>query len=215
LNVTTVEWAKDQFDRTTSPDRKQVYADILTELTGSKVAVPQAKPLSEQLIAENDRFVLALQAQQMLAHLPEAITLADSDENKLKDNPKFLRLHEQLLAEGFRQNGLRFEISIAPVFIVTYTNEQRMLDAVVSDRWFSREVGCRIIAHGRDGRMFSMSNVSDPLDPRFIHDFLIRGEHRETGAGKRNHTAADSTGRIRAPLPVRQRSISSGIQAAH
>lgn len=177
FNATPVEWVEDMLRQETAPDRQRIYAEILTELRGVEVAVPQAEPLSDSLIAENERFVAALQAQELLANLPAEFRLQDAAEHKLQDNPKFTRLHSELLAEGFQQNGLRFEAGVLPVFVVTYTDEKRSMDAVVADRWWSKEVACRIMSHGNDGRLYSVGNVSNPVDPNFDPAFLIRGEH--------------------------------------
>ncbi|MCA9178079.1 MAG: hypothetical protein KDB14_26630 [Planctomycetales bacterium] len=173
--ITAVEWVREQIEVAT-PSRREAFREILSVLTGGEVEHSADVPLDEVLLHENERFRFALRGQQLLAALPESLRLEEAESNRLDNNGAFAKLDRELQAEGFHPNGCWHECVAVPTFMATYTNPQLGMDAVISDRWWTREVSCRVLGYGEDGSLFSVGNVSNPADPDFDPEYLHQKE---------------------------------------
>lgn len=154
--VSAVDWLRARNeDKTQNFGERTQCAELLSLLTGKRVAKPKAKDLSPALAAENERFRQCIAARQMLPLLKANITLRGKDSPPYARSRWFREWQQQLFDAGFK---LAQHFSLGLSDQSAYTHADLGYDALLSE---GDKPHCDLIAYHGDGTTSNVANFAD------------------------------------------------------
>ena len=173
-----IPWIRERFETSIGQDEKQLYAEMLTALTGNKTVAPKPAKLSKKLQRENERFRIGLEAMALLNNISDNFQLESTRKNYLKEDPKSERLEADLTDLGFKKCG-QF-IDPLGTFIIAFANTKENLDAVICHPLLSDLVGCRVFGSGENENLFSVYNFELLTEFKWHVPFLVEERFANT-----------------------------------
>lgn len=123
-----LQWLQDSVQREIDLRGYSAKADLLTKLTGEKVAQPAEQLFTPELHAENERIRECLAAKALLAALPENIKYESGDPSDLRRVDGFDETEKQLLVLGFQKAGYA---TVSGLPLAGFSHEEHRIDAAV------------------------------------------------------------------------------------